>query len=158
MQQDFCFVAYGPEQLIYLIKIRRVAHSHLLSEDEIAFPYFKDCIEAPYNRLKDDHQTIALVLVMLDQCHLEVSSGEVGKLREVLGEFEKLWVPHISIEEENFTREKLQTVLGIKEQLTLAKKLGRHGSKNSGPVALALPFLFYNLEGRDREAFMMPIP
>jgi hypothetical protein len=143
---------------MYVETLKRVTHSQHLSEDEIAFPYFKDYIEAPYNRLNDDHQTIARVLVTLDQCLLEVSSGGVGKLREVLGEFEKLWVPHITIEEENFTAEKLQNVIGIKEQMILAKKLGRHGSKNSGPGPLSLPFMFYNLEGKDRKAFMIPLP
>jgi hemerythrin-like domain-containing protein len=143
---------------LYITTLKWVTHSHHLSEDEIAFPFFKDYIEAPYNRLKDDHRAIANVLDTLDQSLLEISSGGAGKLREVLGEFEKLWVPHIRIEEENITAEKLRPVIGMKEQLILAEKLAKHGSKNSGPGPLALPFMFYNLEGTDREAFMMPFP
>lgn len=144
--------------VIYVSTLKCVTHSHHLSEDEIAFPYFKDYIEAPYNRLKDDHQTIAHLLVTLDKCLLEISSNGVGKLREVLGEINKLWVPHIRIEEENFTAEKLHKVVGMKEQLNIAEKLARHGSKNSGPGPLALPFMFYNLEGNDREIFMKHFP
>jgi hemerythrin-like domain-containing protein len=143
---------------MYITTLKWVTHSHHLSEDDIAFPYFKDYIEAPYNRLKDDHQAIARVLVTLDKCLLEISFDGVGKLREVLGEFDKLWVPHIKIEEENFTAGKLHTVVGMKEQVNIAEKLARHGSKNSGPGPLALPFFFYNLEGKDREAFTMPFP
>jgi hemerythrin-like domain-containing protein len=143
---------------MYVTALKWVTHAHHLSEDEIAFPYFKGSIAAPYGRLRDDHQTISRILVSLDQCILEISSGGVGKLREMLGEFEKLWVPHIRIEEENFTAEKLQMVAGMKEQVDLAEKLTKHGIKNSGPGPLVLPFMFFNLEGKDREVFMMPIP
>ena len=143
---------------MYLSTLKWVTHSHHLSEDDIAFPYFKNYIDAPYNRLKDDHNDMARILDELDQRLLEVSSGGLGKLREVLDEFDKLWGPHIKIEEENFTAERLQAVIGMKEQVTLVKKLGEHSLKNTGPGPFALPFLFYNLEGKDREAFMKPIP
>jgi hemerythrin-like domain-containing protein len=143
---------------MYISTLKWVTHSHHLSEDEIAFPYFKDCIEAPYNRLKDDHNVMARILDKLDQCLLDVSWSGVAKLREVLDEFVKLWESHIKIEEENFTAEKLQAAIGMKEQEDLVEKLGEHSTKNAGPGPLALPFLFYNLEGKDREAFMKPIP
>jgi hemerythrin-like domain-containing protein len=143
---------------MYVATLKWVTHAHHLGEEEIAFPYFKDYIEAPYNSLKDDHYAIARVLDTLDQCLLEISSGKVGRLREVLGEFEKLWVPHIRIEEDYFTAEKLQLVVGMKDQINLTEKFASHGSKNSGPGALALPFMFYNLEGKDREAFTTPFP
>jgi len=143
---------------MYVSTLKWIAHSHHLSEDDIAFPYFKNYIEAPYNLLKDDHNAMARILDALDQCLLDVSSSGVGKLREVLDEFNKLWEPHIKIEEENFTSKKLHAVIGMKEQLNLVEKLGEHSIKNSGHGPLALPFLCYNLEGKDREAFMKPIP
>jgi len=143
---------------MYLSTLKWVTHSHHLSEEDIAFPYFKDFIEAPYNKLREDHHEMAHILDSLDKCLPEVSSGKVSKLYEVLLEFDKLWSPHIKIEEENFTSEKLHSVIGMKEQVDLVKKLGEHSIKNSGPGPLALPFLFFNLEGRDREDFMKPIP
>jgi hemerythrin-like domain-containing protein len=143
---------------LYVKTLKWVTHAHHLSEDEIAFPYFKDYIEAPYSKLKDDHQTIALVLEKLEKCLPEISSGHVGNLNEALREFEKLWVPHIGIEEANFTAEKINKAVGIQDQVAIAQKLGKHGSKNAGPGPLALPFMFYNLDGKDREAFMMPFP
>jgi hemerythrin-like domain-containing protein len=143
---------------MYVSTLKWVTHSHHLSEDDIGFPFLKNYIEAPYNNLKDDHNAMARILDSLEQSLLEVSSGGVGKLREVLDKFNKLWQPHIKTEEENFTSERLQAAIGIKEQLNLVEKLGEHSIKNSGPGPLALPFLFYNLEGRDREDFMKPIP
>ena len=143
---------------MYVSSLKWVTHSHHLSEDDIVFPYFKDLIEAPYNLLKDDHNAMTRILDSLDQCLLEVPLSRVDKLREVLNEFDKLWEPHIKVEEENFTSEKLQAVIGTKEQENLLAKLGEHGIKNSGPGPLSLPFLIHNLEGRDREDFMKPIP
>ncbi len=143
---------------MYLSTLKWVTHAHHLSEDEVAFPYFKDHIEAPYSNLSTDHQTIAGVLARLEQALPDISSGEPLKIREVLGDFEKLWMPHIKIEEDHFTAERLQSVSGMKEQGDLAGKLASHGSKNSGPGQLALPFFFYNLEGKDREIFSRPFP
>ena len=143
---------------MYVSTLKWVTHSHHLSEDDIAYPFFKDYLDAPYDRLRDDHNTMARILDEIDKGLLEVSTGGVGRLREVLDQLDKLWGPHIKIEEENFTAEKLQAVIGMKEQVNLVKKLGEHSIKNSGPGPLALPFLFYNLEGKDRENFMKPIP
>jgi len=143
---------------MYVKTLKWVTHAHHLSEDELAFPRFKNYIDAPYDLLKDNHQTIASFLVALDKPLLEMSSEGVGKLREVLGEFYELWVPHIRIEEETFTGEKLQTIMKMKEQVDFTQKLGNHGSKNSGPGPLALPFMFYNIEGKDRETFMKHFP
>jgi len=92
----------------------------------------------------------ARILDSLDQCLLETPLTRVDKLREVLNEFDKLWGPHIKLDEENFTSEKLQAVVGMKEQLNLVAKLGEHGIKNSGPGPFSLPFLIYNLEGREQ--------
>jgi hypothetical protein len=142
----------------YVTTLKWVTHAHHLSEDDIAFPYFKEHFDAPWDRLKDDHQTISRILLRMDQSLLEISNGGLVKLREALGEFEMMWVPHIKIEEERFTSDKVQKIVGMKEQVSLSEKLARHGSKNSGPGPLALPFFFYNLEGSDREAFMMPFP
>jgi hemerythrin-like domain-containing protein len=144
--------------LMYVRTLKWITHAHHLSEDEIAFPYFRDKLEAPYNRLGEDHQALARILVSLDKCLSEISSGGVGKLRELLGEFDKLWGPHIRIEEDKFTAEKLNPVVGMQEQADLYARLDEHGRKNAGPGPLALPFMFYNLEGTDREAFLMPLP
>jgi hemerythrin-like domain-containing protein len=144
--------------LMYVRTLKWITHAHHLSEDEIAFPYFRDKLEAPYNRLGEDHQALARILVSLDKCLSEISSGGVGKLRELLGEFDKLWGPHIRIEEDKFTAEKLNPVAGMQEQADLYARLDEHGRKNAGPGPLALPFMFYNLEGTDREAFLMPLP
>ena len=138
-----------------------MTHSHHLSEDEIAFPYFRNNIEAPYSRLQEDHHAISVILEELDQFISEEPSespDKVEKLRGLLDEFKKVWEPHIKVEEENFNTEKLHAVSGMKEQMELVEKLGEHSRKSMGPGPVSLPFMFYNLEGREREEFMKPIP
>ncbi len=144
--------------LMYVATLKWVVHSHHLTEDEVAFPYFRGKLEAPYDRLGEDHRAVARLLVNLEECLPRMSSCGLGRLREVLGEFDKLWVPHIKIEEEHVTAEKLNRVADVQEQLSLIRHFEEHGRKNSGPGPLALPFFFYNLEGADREAFLMPFP
>jgi len=143
---------------LYVTTLKRIAHSHHLTEDDLVFPYFRDKLKAPYTRLEEDHQAMARILDELDTCLTEIPSGGIGRLREVLGEFDKVWGPHIRIEEDHFTADRLKAVAGMREQENLLKKINDHGSKNSGPGPLALPFLFYNLEGTDREAFMTAFP
>lgn len=143
---------------LYLTTLMKVMHSHHLSEDDIAFPYFKSKIEAPFDQLENDHQGMARILDMLGMCIMDLSLGGIHKLQKVLNTLNELWVPHIKIEEENFTMEKLNAVAELKEQAALTKRLSAHSIKNSGPGALAVPFLFYNLEGKDREAFMIHFP
>jgi Hemerythrin HHE cation binding domain len=140
----------------YLKALRWVTHSHHLSEDEIAFPYFSGTIKAPYPRLRDDHHAINLIMEKLDKYLSEPS--DLVDLRSLLYEFDSVWGPHIKIEEDNFNEDKLKSFMGMKEQLALIQRLGEHGRKNLGPGPITLPFLFYNLEGRDREEFMTPIP
>jgi hemerythrin-like domain-containing protein len=143
---------------MYVSTLKMITHAHHLSEDEIIYPLFKDKIKAPYDRLTDDHHNISRILISIEQSLSEISSSGVGRLREVLGEFEKLWIPHIQIEEENFTSERILTVIGIKEQAALAEELSKHGMQNAGPGPIALPFMLFNLEVNDRDAFLMNIP
>jgi hemerythrin-like domain-containing protein len=143
---------------LYVTTLKWISHSHHLTEDEIAFPFFRDKLEAPYTRLEEDHKIMSGILVDLEKCLSKFSSSDVGRLREVLGEFERVWGPHIRIEEDHFTTDRMKAVAVRREQENLLTRITEHGSKNSGPVSLALPFLFYNLEGTDREAFMMAFP
>jgi hemerythrin-like domain-containing protein len=148
----------GAGFVMYVTTLKWVVHAHHLTEDELAFPYFRDKLEAPYPRLQEDHRTVARLLVGLDRCLGDVPTQGVGRLRELLGELDRLWVPHIAIEEERFTAERLNRVVGMQEQVGLVRQFGEHGGRNAGPGPLAMPFMFYNLEGAERAAFVAPMP
>lgn len=142
----------------YLSTLKWVIHSHHLSEDELAFPYFKDHIDAPYDRLKDDHNIMVRMLDKIDKYLQELPSDEVGKIRDILSELNNTWESHIKIEEENFSAEKLRGSIELQEQMNLVEKIAEHSQKNSGPGPLALPFMLYNLEGHDRDIIMKSLP
>lgn len=143
---------------MYLTTLKMVMHSHHLSEDEIAFPYFKNKIEAPFDQLEDDHREMAKLLDDLEKCIPDLSNDGIRKTLDVLKKLNDLWLPHIRIEENNFTVEIIQSVTDFKEQADIAKRLRAHSMKNSGPGPQTVPFLIYNLEGRDREIFIMNFP
>jgi len=142
----------------FVSTLTKVAHSHHLSEDEISFPYFRDYLEAPFDRLMEDHQSISHILDRIGRYLPDLTKDEITGLHDTLKEFQAMWVPHIQIEEENFTVQKVQERVSMKDQIVIAKKMAAHGSRNSGPGPLALPFLFYNLEGMDRDTFMKSFP
>lgn len=143
---------------IYLTSLKHITHSHHLSEDEIAFPIFRDLIEAPYSHLMDDHIKIAGFLKRLEQQLPGLSFVGIGNLRTLLVEIENLWLPHIRIEEENFVSDRIDKVIEMEKQVKIVEKMSRHGIENSGPGPTSLPFLFYNLEENEREDFMMQFP
>lgn len=143
---------------MYVKALKCVTHAHHLSEDEIAFPYFRNLIEAPYDILSNDHLAITDILDKMENSLAGISSDGTGRLNEALSEFNQIWGPHIAIEELNFAAEKLHKVTNIKQQADLTRELSEHSRKNAGPGPLVLPFLIYNLEGKERELFTKPIP
>jgi hypothetical protein len=143
---------------MYLSSLRYIIHSHHLGEDEIAYPSFRDIIEAPYDHLMDDHKKITVLLKKLEQQLTGLSFEGIGNLRSLLVEIENLWLPHIKTEEDNFTSERINKVLPMEKQLNIVEKMSRHGIENSGPGPTSLPFLFYNLEGKEREDFLLHFP
>jgi hypothetical protein len=148
----------GDGLFLYIKSLRLVTHSHHLTEDEIGFPYFEKLIEAPYGHLRDDHKTISGILEKIDKYLAEKQDNYLNNLLESLRELQNVWTPHIKIEEDNLTQERINSMVSKEEQIKLAKLFGKHGSKNSGPGPLALPFMFYNLEKTDREVFMKNFP
>ena len=142
----------------YLATLKWVMHAHHTTEDELGFPYFKDHIEAPYDQLKKDHFTLALLLEKIEPSPSALHDGGIMNLREVLVEIKNLWTPHINIEQEKFSSENVNSFISMKEQIKLAKEFGEHSGKNAGPGPLALPFMFYDLEKEDREEFLKSFP
>jgi hemerythrin-like domain-containing protein len=142
----------------YIKTLKWVTHSHHLTEDEIGFPYFEKLIEAPYERLRDDHKTISRILDKIEQYLDDKPGNSMKDLHHSLSELQNIWIPHIYIEEENLTHEAINSLIGKEEQIKLAKKFGKHSSKNSGPGPMALPFMFFNLGKSDREIFMRNFP
>ena len=149
---------------MFVSALRAVLHSHHLAEDEIMFPYFRDRLGgAPFDRLLREHEKMAALLEAIAPSERKITPGataasELGEIRELLGDIDSLWGPHIAVEEESFSAEKLHAVVAAREQRRLVRSMESHGKDHAGPVSIVLPFLFYNLDGADRAAFQASFP
>lgn len=143
--------------MLYMMTFVRVMHAHHLGEDDIVFPYFTGRLDAPYNRLKDDHILLAGMLGNLEILLKKSPAVAIADIKTVMTDIRNLWEPHISAEEISFAPANLAW-LEMKEQLDLIDKIGRHSQKASGPGPLTIPFVLYNLEKEDRAVFLDEFP
>jgi len=147
----------------YLRALSSTLHSHHLTEDELAFPYFRDKMpEAPFDTLIAWHQEM---VEMLDEINLAVEACErneqsetnLGHLRDALDRLDESWQPHIRMETDEFI-DLADALISVEEQLRLTRQFAEHGQKHSGPPYLTIPFLLYNLPAEDRKAFAQDMP
>jgi hemerythrin-like domain-containing protein len=143
---------------MYLITLVRVMHSHHSGEDDIVFPYCIGRIDAPYEKLKDEHVSMSKMLDDLESRLDNISIGALPLLREKLDRIQRYWEPHIKSEELSFTDEILAGKMTGKEQKDLVDQIGRHGAKSSGPGPITIPFIIYNLQPGDRKEFIEDFP
>ncbi len=156
----------GEEQAGFLNYVRALASvldGHHLTEDDVAFPYFRDKLpEAPFDLLMAQHQEMVPLLGVIksavERCEKE-GQVEAG-LRDIeagLIKVDSIWHPHIQIEQEHLV-EKADALLPVEEQLRLVRLFGEYSQKHSGPPYLAVPFMLYNLDKDERAVFAKDIP
>jgi hemerythrin-like domain-containing protein len=148
----------------YVSALISVLHAHHLTEDDLAFPYFKDKLpDAPFDALTQQHREMVPVLGEIKRMveAIEESSSLEGRLENLARALEKInerWHPHIQIEEEHFELGKVAELLPVVEQMRLTKLYGKYSQEHSGPAHLTVPFILFNLpvETRDTMAKGMP--
>ena len=138
--------------LNYVRALSSTIHGHHLTEDELAFPYFRNKMrEAPFDLLTMQHQQIVPVL---NEINAAVSMCDEGRMSEgfrrldqALERMISLWRPHIQIEEEHFTSARLESLpIPDEEHARLMDQIVKHSQKHTGPPYLVLPFMLYNLQ------------
>lgn len=133
-----------------------VLDAHHLLEDHLAFPYLRDKFpEVPYALLTTQHQDIVLILnevkAAMEQVTASVQTGvPLNKLNHALLKIADLWYPHIRIEEEHFTMDKVAALIRLEEQIRLTKMFAEHSQQYARPDYLVVPFLLYNLPSEER--------
>lgn len=149
--------------LNYIRALTSVVYAHHLTEDELAFPYFKELLpEAPFDELSKWHQVMVGVLNEINSAlAASEKSGfrnvEIEALKDPMTRFIEMWHPHIQIEADEFFN-KADAVISTEEQLRLVKAMGEHGQRLSTPPFLTVPFLLYNLPVEDRLVFSKDMP
>ncbi len=135
----------------YIRALTSSLRGHHLAEDDIAFPQFRNIVNAaPYGRLEEEHEEMMSIIESIETVIEDFKEG-IGE-REILEQIEKyliqlqkIWEPHIEIEESTFSPAVMADLLSVETNLQLIKSVAEHSMKNSGPPFLVVPFILYNL-------------
>lgn len=147
----------------FIRALSAVLHSHHLTEDEVAFPYFRDMIpEAPFDTLIHWHQEMVEILgeikLAAEKCeNNEELEMNLGSLEAALIKLDDSWQPHIQMEMDEFIS-KADALIPVEEQLRLVRLFSEHGQKHATPPYLTVPFMLYNLASEDRKIFSQGMP
>jgi hypothetical protein len=150
--------------IAYAGSLISVLHSHHLTESDLVFPYFRNKLpDAPFDLLIAQHRELEPVLqkakAATDEVTAEAHAGAaIVRLNNLLGSMAEFWHPHIRIEEDHFTVDRIAELIDAKEQETLAKAAAKHGQQHAGPGHLVVPFLLYNLPPDRRAVFARGMP
>jgi len=156
-----------PKELLgfstYIHCFHEVLSSHHQGEDAIAFPAFRKVLpHAPYDRLAVDHRGVEHQLTKLPQALQDLSENKsklgLAIIIDTLSQISEVWYPHIQVEEENFSEDKLNTVLTFEEQKSIDEAASKHSQEHSGPPYWVLPFVLYNLDQEERIKFSVNFP
>jgi hemerythrin-like domain-containing protein len=148
----------------YVRTLVSTIHAHHLTEDEVAFPYFRDKIpDAPFDMLSQEHQAMVRILdeisAALEKCENdEQFEVNLNALEAALTRLNHLWHAHINVEEDVFTKKAGTVMPAITEQIRLVSLFTEHSQKYSGPAYLAIPFMLYNLPEAERKTFSGDLP
>ena len=148
----------------YIKSFVSLLDSHHLTEDDLAFPYFKRIIpHAPYDRLHEDHQQIVVLLEQIQSAAEAAALGDhpkenLAEMNRLLGKLQEMWHPHIHIEETNFNQDEVNQGYSHEEQAKMNQEFIQHSAKHSRPDYLVLPFMLYNLSPDDRAAMERELP
>ena len=144
----------------YLSCLATLLSSHHMNEDAFIFPYYETKIpDAPYDRLRDEHSQLEPLIARIRETVAGPGVAREGvdqmaAIAATVREIRDVWVPHIDAEERWFGPEALSQVMSVAERLAFGLK-GAHNVQQYQPGAspTLLPFIIYNLEGREREIF-----
>lgn len=144
---------------MYMECLRTAFVAHHLTEDEVAFPIFKDKIpDAPYRLIEEEHVEMIKALAqfehLLNRMQIDTYPQEyIGALGVMLVDLQSLWGPHMHREEVNFSEITISGNVNLEDQNKLLKNISVHSEAHSRPANQILPFLLYNLPPRERELF-----
>jgi hypothetical protein len=150
--------------IAYVGSLVSVVHAHHLVESELFFPYFRNILpDAPFDLLLTQHRDLEPLLQETQAATAEVSAeGRAGaalaRLNGLLGRIVEFWHPHIRIEEDHFSVERVATLIDANDHEALAKAAMTHSQQHSGPAHLVVPFLLYNLAPDERFGFTRWMP
>jgi hemerythrin-like domain-containing protein len=149
--------------ITYMKSLISVMNGHHQLEDQIMYPYLKYRMpEVPFDMLKSQHQDMMNGLDNVVKTIEEQTSwsfgDSLGVLNRELNDIKKIWHSHIQVEEKYFTDDRINAVIGYREQKMLSKIFNEYIREYSGPDYMVVPFIIYNLPPEERAVFSKKIP
>jgi hemerythrin-like domain-containing protein len=150
--------------LKYIQSFSTVMDAHHVLENEKIFPYFKNKLpDAPYERLMTQHEWVKTALSKIGEGinNLKSNVDELDSLNSIktgLKLIDKIWHPHIRIEEEQIYGRVGSLNLGLEETKRLREEFSQFFEEHAEPASLVVPFLLYNLSEEDRAIQSQLIP
>lgn len=147
------YAASGDGFSKYVLGLGQVLNGHHLTEDELAFPYFRDKLpDMPFDKLSADHRRMVPIIQRLE-------GGKTAQaIEQAAEELDAIWGPHRETEEGYWTRDRLDRVLEPAEETKLDRMFAEHSQRNSTPDYLVVPFLLFNLPEDQRWVFADEFP
>jgi hemerythrin-like domain-containing protein len=141
-----------------------VIHGHHVTEDDVAFPYFRDKLpEMPFDELTGEHGEMEPILDAIRAAVEGIAAQPGGgpaldELNQALVRMADLWRPHIQKEEAGFRPEAVGALLTVEDQIDLARQFAQHSQEHTGPDYLVVPFMLYNLVPEHRAILSQAMP
>jgi len=150
--------------LKYIQSFSTVLDAHHKLENDKIFPYFMDKLpDAPYDRLITQHKIVkeSISHINVGINNLKANGDELellNLLKTDLRMIDKIWHPHIRIEEEHIYERVGSLKLSFEETNRLRKEYSEFFQENAQPTYLIMPFVLYNLTPEDRAILTQQLP
>jgi len=154
----------GEGFLNFMQSFSTVLDAHHLLENEKIFPYFKDKLpDAPYDRLMTQHKWFKDLLSQINGGISNIKSNldeleSLNLLKTDLKQMDKIWHPHIGIEEDHIYGKVGDLNLSPEETNRLREEFSQFFQEHSEPASLVMPFVLYNLSPEDRAILAQGLP
>jgi hemerythrin-like domain-containing protein len=148
----------------YVRSFANLLHSHHLTEEELAFPYFAVKIpDEPYDTFLFEHSEMAgFVYEIRSLTGLKEEALLPNKALEAINCAATgicgIWYSHIIKEEKIFDPERINKLIDTPEQIKMGRMFAEHNQKHTAPDYLSVPFLLYNLQHEDRQMISQLLP
>ncbi len=164
IEEETLSISEGEGFLKYMQSFSSVLNAHHILENEKIFPYFKDKLpDAPYERLMAQHKEVEKSLSEINNGINSLNSKandleSLKLLKSGLKKIDKLWHPHIRIEEKQIYGKVKNLNISFKETERLRAEYAQFFEEHTNPPYLVIPFVLYNLSPEDREALAQGLP
>lgn len=150
--------------LKYIQTFQTVMYVHHALENEKIFPYFREKLpDAPYDRLITQHEWVKTALTQIIEGIDDLKSNidelkSLNSIKTGLKQIDKIWHPHIKIEEDQIYGRVRSLNLGLEENNRLRLEFSQFFEEHAEPAYLVIPFLLYNLSSKDRAIMTQQLP